>query len=114
ARLRGDPGGARHQYVEALGILREIDARPELARCLAGLGRVAMDLDAIALARKHLAESLELSQSTGARIGVARGLEAFAALATREDRAELAGPPAARGPALRRGGGLPRRAPPPP
>ena len=90
ARVRKDPGDARRQYLEALVILREIDARPEIARCLAGLGRVAMDLGALALARQHLSESLRLSQSTGSRIGVARGLEAFAALATREDRPERA------------------------
>jgi predicted ATPase/DNA-binding CsgD family transcriptional regulator len=80
ARVRKDPGDARRQYLEALVILREIDARPEIARCLAGLGRVAMDLGALALARQHLGESLQLSHSTGSRIGVARGLEAFAAL----------------------------------
>ena len=44
ARLRGDPGEATASYLEALPILREIDARPEIARCLAGLGRVALDL----------------------------------------------------------------------
>ena len=107
ARLRGDPGDARRQNLVAQVILREIDARPELARCLAGLGRVAMDLDAIALARQHLAESLRLSQSTGARIGVARGLEAFAALATREERPELAVQLTAAATALRNVAGLP-------
>src|SRR5690348_17681226 len=83
ARFRNHPGEAHGWYVEALVILREIDARPEIARCLAGLGRVAMDLGALALARQHLGESLRLSHSTGSRIGVARGLEAFATLATR-------------------------------
>jgi DNA-binding CsgD family transcriptional regulator len=107
ARVRKDPGDARRQYLEALVILREVDARPEIARCLAGLGRVAMDLGALALARQHLAESLRLSHSTGSRIGVARGLEAFAALATREDRPELAVRLTAAAAALREVAGLP-------
>ena len=107
ARVRKDPGDARRQYLEALVILREVDARPEMARCLAGLGRVAMDLGALALARQHLAESLRLSHTTGSRIGVARGLEAFAALAVREDRPELAVRLTAAAAALRDVAGLP-------
>ncbi len=43
ARLHGDLAAARQHYQAALGILREVDARPEIARCLAGLGRIAMD-----------------------------------------------------------------------
>ena len=85
ARLRRDPAGAMDCYQAALPILREIDSRPDIARCLAGIGRVALDQGQLALARPHLAESLRLSQLTGARIGVARGLEAFAALCSRED-----------------------------
>ena len=85
ARLRRDPAGAMDCYQAALPILREIDSRPDIARCLAGIGRVALDQGQLALARPHLAESLRLSQLTGARIGVARGLEAFAALCFRED-----------------------------
>jgi len=88
--VRRDPDDAHSRYLEALALLREIDARPEIARCLAGLGRVAMDLGDIELARQHLTESLRLSHSTGSRIGVARGLEAFARLAVDEDRPELA------------------------
>jgi predicted ATPase/DNA-binding CsgD family transcriptional regulator len=90
ARVRKDPSDAHRQYQAALVILREIDARPEIARCLAGLGRVAMDLGTLTLARQHLGESLRLSHSTGSRIGVARGLEAFAALATHENQPERA------------------------
>jgi predicted ATPase/DNA-binding CsgD family transcriptional regulator len=84
ARLRRDPAGAVDCYQAALPILREIDSRPDIARCLAGIGRVALDQGQLALARPHLAESLRLSQLTGARIGVARGLESFAALCFQE------------------------------
>jgi hypothetical protein len=35
-------------------------------------------------ARRHLTRSIKLSQATGARVGVARGLEAFAALAVQD------------------------------
>jgi predicted ATPase/DNA-binding CsgD family transcriptional regulator len=85
ARLRRDPAGAMDCYQAALPILREIDSRPDIARCLSGIGRVALDQGQLTLARPHLAESLRLSQLTGVRIGVARGLEAFAALSSRED-----------------------------
>ena len=68
-------------YADALGYLREIDARPEIARCLAGLGRVALDLGDLAAARAYLTESLRLSRDIGTRIGMARGLESCAALA---------------------------------
>jgi DNA-binding CsgD family transcriptional regulator len=107
ARLRSHPGEAHSRYVEALAILREIGARPEIARCLAGLGRVAMDLGAIEQARRHLARSIRLSHATGARIGVARGLEAFAHLAIHENRPELAVQLAAAAAALRETAGLP-------
>ena len=84
ARLRRDPAGAVDCYQAALPILREIDSRPDIARCLAGIGRVGLDQGQLALARPHLAESLRLSQLTGSRIGVARGLESFAALCFQE------------------------------
>jgi DNA-binding CsgD family transcriptional regulator len=107
ARFRNHPGEAHGWYVEALAILREIGARPEIARCLAGLGRVAMDLGAFEQARRHLSRSLRLSHATGARIGVARGLEAFAALAGHEGRPELAVQLAGAATALREAAGLP-------
>ena len=43
ARLRAEDDIARDYYLEALAILREVNARPEIARCLAGLGRIALD-----------------------------------------------------------------------
>src|SRR5215831_2210098 len=107
ARLRGDPGGAHSRYLEALAVLREIDAWPDIARCLAGLARVAMDLGSTGQARQHLSESIRLSHSTGSRIGVARGLEAFAALAGQENQPELAVRLAAAATALREAAGFP-------
>ncbi|MGA2827798.1 MAG: LuxR C-terminal-related transcriptional regulator [Streptosporangiaceae bacterium] len=107
ARLHRDPAGAHACYLEALAILREIGARPEIARCLAGLGRIALELDELGLAREHLTGSIQLSRSTGSRIGVARGLEAFAALAARENRPEQAVRLTAAASALRAAAGLP-------
>jgi predicted ATPase/DNA-binding CsgD family transcriptional regulator len=107
ARLRGDPDDASRQYLQALPVLREIDSRPEIARCLSGLGRVAMDLGSLELAREHLSEGLRLSQHTGARIGVARGLIAFAALALASRRPALAVRLAGAATALREAAGLP-------
>ncbi|HUZ26967.1 MAG TPA: LuxR C-terminal-related transcriptional regulator [Streptosporangiaceae bacterium] len=86
ARLRRDDPQARQHYLAALITLREIRAGPETARCLAGLGRVAMEQGDLRQAREHLAESLQLSLTAGSRIGIARGLSAFAALAVREGR----------------------------
>ena len=78
-----------------------------MARCLAGLGRVAMDLDAPEQARLHLTRSIQLSQDTGARLGVARGLEAFATLAVAEGLPERAVQLAAAATVLRQTAGLP-------
>jgi predicted ATPase/DNA-binding CsgD family transcriptional regulator len=80
ARQRGDNAAALAHFRAALALYREIDARPEIARCLAGIGRVSLaqlDLDNAAAS---LTESLQLSQATGQRLAVARGIEAFAAL----------------------------------
>jgi DNA-binding CsgD family transcriptional regulator len=68
---------------------------------------VAMDLGATEQARRHLTRSLRLSHVTGARIGVARGLEAFAALTGHEGRPELAVQLTAAATALRETAGLP-------
>src|SRR4029077_7782361 len=61
-----------------------------IARCLAGLGRVAMDLGAAEQARRYLTRSIRRSQATGVPIIIACGLEAFALLAGHEDRPDLA------------------------
>jgi predicted ATPase/DNA-binding CsgD family transcriptional regulator len=90
ARLTGDLRTAQEHYLEALTSLREVSARPEMARCLAGLGRIAMEQGDLALARQRLSESIELSDSTGSRIGVIRALDAFATLTLLEARPHLA------------------------
>ena len=107
ARLRRDPAGAIACYREALPILREIDSRPDIARTLAGIGRVALDQGNLVVAREHLVESLRLSWLTGARIGVARGLEAVATLTAREGDAGLAVQLTAAAAGLRAAAGLP-------
>ena len=86
------PGCARRTtshgiyYLEALAILREVNARPEIARCLAGLGRIAMSQSDLPAARQHLTESLQLS---------------FAVGQPDRDRARPGGDRAARGPRAR-------------
>jgi predicted ATPase/DNA-binding NarL/FixJ family response regulator len=109
ARLTRDFDRARQRYAEALGVLTELDSRPEIARCQAGLGRIAMDAGDLALARQRLAESLKLSDLTGSRIGVVRGLEAFAALGIREDRPDRAVQLTAAAGALRTAAHLPEQ-----
>jgi tetratricopeptide (TPR) repeat protein len=107
ARLSGHSGEAHARYMEALPILEEIGARPEVAHCLAGLGRVSLDLGASGPARGLLTRSIQLSQATGSRIGIARGLEAFAELAVHENRPGQAVQLAAAAATLRDSAGLP-------
>jgi len=68
---------------------------------------VALDLGSVEQARRHLIRSLELSQATGTRIGVARGLEALATLAVRDKQPERAVQVAAAAAALRELAGVP-------
>ncbi|HUY52211.1 MAG TPA: LuxR C-terminal-related transcriptional regulator [Streptosporangiaceae bacterium] len=83
ARERDDYPAAISHFQAALGLYREIDAWPEIARCLAGIGSVALARGDFALCRASLTESLQLSLGTGQRLPVARGLEAFAVLEAR-------------------------------
>src|SRR5262249_36981371 len=85
ARQRGDHGAALRHFKDALELYKEIDARPEMARCLAGIGWVAMAETDLELAATSLAESIQLSLATGQRQAIARGIDAFAALALLED-----------------------------
>ena len=71
-------------------IFRELDAWPEIARCQAGIGWIAVTGGDFGLATDSLAESLRLNQACGQRLGIARGLEAFAALAAARQQPERA------------------------
>jgi predicted ATPase len=90
ARARGDYQAAIGHFQGALSLYQEIDARPEIARCLAGIASVALIQGDLGLCRASLTESLALSLATGQRLPVARGLEAFAALEARAGDAERA------------------------
>ncbi|HEX9033675.1 MAG TPA: tetratricopeptide repeat protein [Streptosporangiaceae bacterium] len=81
ARGRADPARAVQYFEAALAIYRQIDARPEMARCLAGTGWVALSQGDLGKAATDLAESMRLSLVTGHRLAIARGLRALAALA---------------------------------
>jgi len=107
ARLTGDLDQASQRYADALAIVREIDAKPEIARCLAGLGRISMSQGDLGAAGKYFGDSIALSKSTGSRIGVIRGLDAFAILATELGLLEPAVQLAAAAAALRAEAGLP-------
>jgi DNA-binding CsgD family transcriptional regulator len=80
ARARGEAADAVRYFSDALAIYREIDARPEMARCLGGIGLVALSQPDPAMARSSLAESVRLNLAAGQRLGAARGLAALAAL----------------------------------
>jgi predicted ATPase/DNA-binding CsgD family transcriptional regulator/Tfp pilus assembly protein PilF len=95
ARARGDDKMAMRYFEDAMEIFRELDAWPEIARCQAGIGWIAIAGGELDLARESLAEGLRLNRMCGQRLGVARGLEAFAALAVARQQpqqaAQLAG-----------------------
>ena len=90
ARTRGDAEMAVRYYQDAMEIFRELDAWPEIARCQAGIGWIGVAAGDFSLAADSLAESLRLNQACGQRLGIARGLEAFAALAAARQQPEQA------------------------
>ena len=90
ARARGDAEMAVRYYRDAMEIFRELDAWPDVARCQAGIGWIAVTGGDFGLAADSLAESLRLNQACGQRLGIARGLEAFAALAAARQQPEPA------------------------
>jgi ATP/maltotriose-dependent transcriptional regulator MalT len=90
ARARGDAEMAVRYYRDAMEIFRELDAWPEIARCQAGIGWVAVTIGDFGQAQASLAENLRLNQICGQRLGIARGLEAFAALAAARQQPERA------------------------
>jgi predicted ATPase/DNA-binding CsgD family transcriptional regulator len=81
ARLTGDHDSALDHFRTALGLYTELDARPEMARCLAGIGKVALAQRDLHLAAASLAESIQLSLAAGQRLPISGGLEGFASLA---------------------------------
>jgi len=90
ARARGDDKMAMRYFEDAMEIFRELDAWPEIARCQAGIGWIAIAGGELNLAGESLAEGLRLNQMCGQRLGIARGLEAFAARAGARPPPELA------------------------
>jgi predicted ATPase/DNA-binding CsgD family transcriptional regulator len=85
ARARGDHVAAADHFSSALARYRQIGARPEIARCLAGLAWVALAEQDLGLAAVSLAECLRLSLATGQRLAIARGIQAAAVLAALRD-----------------------------
>jgi predicted ATPase/DNA-binding NarL/FixJ family response regulator len=82
AGARRDHASAVRYYLDALALYRQIDARPEMARCLAGLGWIALEQADLGTARASLTESMQLSLAAGHRLAIARGLRALASLAS--------------------------------
>ncbi len=82
ASARGDLAGAAGYFREALALYRQIEARPQMARCLAAIGQTAMSQGDLAEAAASLTESMRLSLATGHRLAIARGLRALATLAS--------------------------------
>jgi predicted ATPase/DNA-binding CsgD family transcriptional regulator len=95
AMSRGDNDLAFEQFTGALQMFSELDARPEMAGCLAGIGRVQLAAGDLAGAASSLASSLRLSVAAGQRLGIARGVDAVAGLAAasgdQQTAARLAG-----------------------
>jgi ATP/maltotriose-dependent transcriptional regulator MalT len=90
AMSRQDRTAALGSFRTALGLYREIDARPEMAKCLAGIGWAALATGELSLARESMTESAQLSLATGQRLPVARGLTALGVLALAEGDPERA------------------------
>jgi tetratricopeptide (TPR) repeat protein len=113
ARRAGDLDAARAHYLAALPPIREIMPAPEIARCLARLGRVALAQGDPGAARGYLTDSLQLSLAVGGRARIARSLVAFAELAVLEGRPDRAVLLAAAATALGRDAHPPSPPPPP-
>jgi predicted ATPase/DNA-binding CsgD family transcriptional regulator/Tfp pilus assembly protein PilF len=90
ARARGHAEVAVRHYRDAMEIFRELDAWPEIAKCQAGIGWIAVTSGDHGQAQESLAENLRLNQACGQRLGIARGLEAFAALSAARQQPERA------------------------
>jgi predicted ATPase/DNA-binding CsgD family transcriptional regulator len=90
ARARDDPAAAIRYFESAHAIYSQIEARPEMARCMAGIGLVALAQGDEARARASLADSLRLSLITGQRLPIARGIAALASVSALEGDYERA------------------------
>jgi predicted ATPase/DNA-binding CsgD family transcriptional regulator len=80
-KARDDLAGALGHYAAALAIYRQIDAWPEMARCLAGIGWAELARGDLAAARSAMTESMSMSLATGHRLAIGRGLRALAKIA---------------------------------
>ncbi len=74
----GDPVSATRYFADALALYRDVGARLEMAKCLAGIGQLALARQDLAVASESLIECMELSLLTGQRPPIARGLAALA------------------------------------
>lgn len=81
ARVRGDHAEAHRHFGDALALYRQVDARPQMARCLASMGQLALEDHDLVSARASLTEAMTLSLATGQRRAIARSVAALAALA---------------------------------
>lgn len=90
AHQQGDYARARALLEEALLTQRAVDDPAKAALTLVGLGQVLLDVHDAGGARAAFAESLALFEEVGDQSGLARSLDAFAALAVVESQAERA------------------------
>src|SRR5260370_32362396 len=65
ARARGDAEMAVRYFDEAMEVFRELEDWPEIARCQAGIGWIAVTSGASGLAQARLADTLGLNQGDG-------------------------------------------------
>jgi DNA-binding NarL/FixJ family response regulator len=85
ARICGDPVEARGHFEDALAVYRQIDARPQIVRCLASIGQLALGDHDLPAARACLTEAMALTLVTGQRQAIARSVAALATLAAASD-----------------------------
>jgi hypothetical protein len=62
----GDPASARRYYAEAIAEARDIGAEHEQGLAALGMGRAAMDLSDVTVARRLAAIALDLLMRAGA------------------------------------------------
>ncbi len=74
----GDQASASRYFAGALALYRDVDARLQMTRCLAGIGQLALARQDLAGASENLTECMELSLFGGQRPAIARALAALA------------------------------------